>query len=502
MDNKIWTRELEDFANKPWLKAPDKGGWIKAIAVYNNGRILACGRNNKLYTRATLRSAWKSAPNTGGQVTDICILKDRTVIGIGRNKKLFTRSPNLRHKWEATPDQGGTMIAITSHPWRGNGTDVTEAIEEESLDPLHDIEEFGLEEASPEELNHTQFSENCEYEGIVVDCSIRRTILTTLEPASNSSWETNQSHYTRNRTDTKTMIEKIKNNATRLSPGMYNYVKSGASLPVKDIKVLGGTTDPYKEEFLTSLTSSMSPTKSYETDKPADFMQSTSQRFNCDSTEVVIVYAQQLFYDGVEISCSIQSSLSSRWSGMSYELFRTEFDVGIAYISPDENDEAPVLSESNEDDGFDIISSLPKASKPQKLITHDGWFNIKSRKNLYLCVKNNNAEAGKTLTVSLNNNIAGALWKWDGQNIISKLGSEKLFIGVASNSEAKGADVVLVTKREEDGQRWTIEGDRIKSRLSGFYMATKDNGGHGSEVHVWIAEDSDGQHWAIPAPTL
>lgn len=84
MDNKIWTRSLNNFAKTNWVKAPDMGGWIKDIAVYNNGRILAVGRNNKLFTRANLQSKWKATPNKGGQVTGCCALKDRTVVGIGK----------------------------------------------------------------------------------------------------------------------------------------------------------------------------------------------------------------------------------------------------------------------------------------------------------------------------------------------------------------------------------------------------------------------------------
>ena len=82
MDNKIWTRKLQNFAKNPWVKAPDKGGWIKGIHVYNNDRIVAVGSDNNLFTRANLNSPWKSTKKHG-QVTDICVLKDRTVVGIG-----------------------------------------------------------------------------------------------------------------------------------------------------------------------------------------------------------------------------------------------------------------------------------------------------------------------------------------------------------------------------------------------------------------------------------
>ena len=186
-DNKIWTRSLKNFASNLWVKAPDQGGWIKGISVYHNGRILAVGSNNKLMTRANLKSPWKSAPNKGGEVTDVCVLKDRTVIGIGMNNRLFTRGPTLGSSWAATPDLGGGVIAIASHPWRGitpveieekpavtakpavvtkpavitKPTIITKPILKppvgEAEDPLDDVEETDLEDVSPAELEMSQF---------------------------------------------------------------------------------------------------------------------------------------------------------------------------------------------------------------------------------------------------------------------------------------------------------------------------------------------------------
>ena len=162
MDNKIWTRRLENFASNDWVKAPDKGGWIKAIAVYHNGRILAVGRDNNLYTRANLNTPWKAAAKRG-QVTDVCVLKDRTVVGSGMNKKLFTRAPNLNQKWNTTPDKGGMVIAITSHPWRGiklggeSSDDIDDTPDGEDDDPLED-DEAELEEAEPVDEKVRQIS--------------------------------------------------------------------------------------------------------------------------------------------------------------------------------------------------------------------------------------------------------------------------------------------------------------------------------------------------------
>ena len=187
-DNKIWTRQLENFATNQWVKAYDKGGWIKAIAVYHNGRIVAVGRDNNLYTRANLNSPWKAAAKRG-QVTDICVLKDRTVVGIGLNKKLFTRSPNLNQAWKKCPDKGMEMISIASHPWRGLGTagvdDTDLGVDEgvntpdgEGVDSLDDVEEAVLED--DDEMNGIEAEKDTDVDDLDIVIPIKEKVRDTI----------------------------------------------------------------------------------------------------------------------------------------------------------------------------------------------------------------------------------------------------------------------------------------------------------------------------------
>ncbi len=109
MDNKLYTR---NNLNSSWVKAPDKGGSVKGIAIMPNETILAIGMDNKLYTRKDLNSSWVKAPDKGGQVQAIAIMHDDSILAIGMDNKLYTRA-NLNTGWVKAPDKGGKVQAIT-----------------------------------------------------------------------------------------------------------------------------------------------------------------------------------------------------------------------------------------------------------------------------------------------------------------------------------------------------------------------------------------------------
>ena len=66
------------------------------------------------------------------------------------NKKLWTRSPNLTQLWKNTPDKGGLVLAIASHPWRDASVPAPIG---EAADPVDDVEETELEDADKAELD-------------------------------------------------------------------------------------------------------------------------------------------------------------------------------------------------------------------------------------------------------------------------------------------------------------------------------------------------------------
>ena len=224
---------------------------------------------------------------------------------------------------------------------------------------------------------------------------------------------------------------------------------------------------------------------------------------------------------GIDVHVSGESQMSANFEQgildsttveKSYETDYTEgFEKTITrHYTANESEEVVIFRESINLHGTAILSNVLSTLRSDYDALEDtidfktdmsvavdfNWFQLKNKNNDCLALADNSAWSGKSVIPWGCTHEAGQTWRWEGNRIRSKLGG--YYLAVADNSGSKGQRVIVYSKRDELGQHWewsSKSGERLKSG-KGHFLAVSNNWWTGKKVVVWSPTSERSQLWS------